>query len=137
MDNQGLLPAALDAMLTQRSAAGLALPRLLYSIPTGQNPTGAIMGPERMRQVYELARKWGLIILEDDAYFWLQYPQGAEAVPGLNLRREWQLGAAAGCAVYAVLLLFSATQIANAVHSLCSLVVPITRCCTALCIDKR
>uniref|UniRef100_A0A383VSP6 Aminotransferase class I/classII large domain-containing protein n=1 Tax=Tetradesmus obliquus TaxID=3088 RepID=A0A383VSP6_TETOB len=86
MDSAGLLPAALDAMLTQRSSAGLALPRLLYCIPTGQNPTGAVMGPERMRQVYELARKWDLIILEDDAYFWLQYPQGPEAVPGLNLR---------------------------------------------------
>ncbi|WIA37188.1 hypothetical protein OEZ86_014142 [Tetradesmus obliquus] len=86
MDSHGLLPAALDAMLTQRSVAGLALPRLLYCIPTGQNPTGAVMGPERMRQVYELARKWDLIILEDDAYFWLQYPQGPEAVPGLNLR---------------------------------------------------
>ncbi|WIA37181.1 hypothetical protein OEZ86_014136 [Tetradesmus obliquus] len=86
MDSAGLLPAALDAMLTQRSVAGLALPRLLYCIPTGQNPTGAVMGPERMRQVYELARKWDLIILEDDAYFWLQYPQGPEAVPGLNLR---------------------------------------------------
>jgi bifunctional pyridoxal-dependent enzyme with beta-cystathionase and maltose regulon repressor activities len=105
MDGQGLLPAALDAMLTQRSAAGLPLPRLLYSIPTGQNPTGAVMGPERMRQVYELARKWGLIILEDDAYFWLQYPQGAQEVPGLNLRREWGfwgLGGTLCCACCAV-----------------------------------
>jgi DNA-binding transcriptional MocR family regulator len=46
------------------------------------------MGAERMRQVYELARKWDLIILEDDAYFWLQYPQGADYVPGLDLRRK-------------------------------------------------
>jgi DNA-binding transcriptional MocR family regulator len=91
LDGHGLLPAALDAILTQRQAAGLALPRLLYTIPTGQNPTGSVMGAERMRQVYELARKWDLIILEDDAYFWLQYPQGADSVPGLNLRREWQL----------------------------------------------
>jgi DNA-binding transcriptional MocR family regulator len=97
MDNEGLLPSALDVILTQRQAAGLALPRLLYTIPTGQNPTGSVMGPERMRQVYELARKWDIIILEDDAYFWLQYPQGADSVPGLNLRREWR------CFVVAIL----------------------------------
>jgi DNA-binding transcriptional MocR family regulator len=89
LDAQGLQPAALDALLSQRAAAGLALPRLLYCIPTGQNPTGAVMGPERMAEVYEVARKWGLIILEDDAYFWLQYPQGEAQPPGLNLRREW------------------------------------------------
>jgi DNA-binding transcriptional MocR family regulator len=99
MDNQGLLPSALDAILTQRQAAGLALPRLLYTIPTGQNPTGSVMGAERMCQVYELARKWDLIILEDDAYFWLQYPQGADSVPGLRLRREWR------CCVIATALL--------------------------------
>ncbi|KAF6254738.1 pyridoxal phosphate-dependent transferase [Scenedesmus sp. NREL 46B-D3] len=79
MDGQGLLPSALDAILSQRQAAGLPLPRLLYTIPTGQNPTGSVMSPGRMAA-------WDLAILEDDAYFWLQYPAGPGDVPGLNLR---------------------------------------------------
>lgn len=58
-------------------------------LSTGQNPTGAVMTPERMADIYGLARKWSLIIIEDDAYYWLQYPHGPDNVPGLNLRREW------------------------------------------------
>jgi DNA-binding transcriptional MocR family regulator len=47
------------------------------------------MSAERMGQIYALARKWRLIIIEDDAYYWLQYPDGPDNVPGLNLRRKW------------------------------------------------
>ena len=88
MDERGIVPAALDAALSARAAAGLRPAKLLYTIPTGQNPTGAVMDAERMAQVYELARKWDLVVIEDDAYYWLQYPDGPEAVPGLRLRRE-------------------------------------------------
>lgn len=56
--------------------------------PVGQNPTGAVMDAGRMAEVYALARKWSLIIIEDDAYYWLQYPDGPDNVPGLNLRRK-------------------------------------------------
>jgi DNA-binding transcriptional MocR family regulator len=47
------------------------------------------MDAARMGEVYALARKWSLVIIEDDAYYWLQYPQGPDNVPGLNLRREF------------------------------------------------
>jgi len=36
LDEYGLVPAHLDALLTARQAAGLAMPKLLYTIPTGQ-----------------------------------------------------------------------------------------------------
>jgi DNA-binding transcriptional MocR family regulator len=48
------------------------------------------MDAGRMAEVYALARKWSLIIIEDDAYYWLQYPDGPDNVPGLNLRRKEQ-----------------------------------------------
>lgn len=54
---------------------------------TGQNPTGSVMSQERMAEVYSLAQKWDLVIIEDDAYYWLQYADGPDRVPGLNLRR--------------------------------------------------
>jgi DNA-binding transcriptional MocR family regulator len=42
-----------------------------------------------MAAVYALARKWDLVIIEDDAYAFLQYnPDAPEDVPGLTLRRE-------------------------------------------------
>eukprot|EP00775_Hariotina_reticulata_P010800 gene10800-10956_t len=86
LDSGGLVPSHLDSLMIERQAAGLALPRVLYTIPTGQNPTGSVMSQERMAEVYSLAQKWDLVIIEDDAYYWLQYADGPDRVPGLNLR---------------------------------------------------
>ena len=88
MDQQGIIPSCLDALMAARAASGQRLPRLLYTIPCGQNPTGSVMSAQRLADVYALAHKWDLVIIEDDAYYWLQYPDGPDRVPGLNLRRE-------------------------------------------------
>jgi len=41
-------------------------PRLLYTIPTAQNPTGISMSDDRRRRLAALARQHNLLILEDD-----------------------------------------------------------------------
>lgn len=41
-------------------------PRLLYTIPVCQNPTGATMSLERKKRIYEIAVKYDVIIVEDD-----------------------------------------------------------------------
>lgn len=46
------------------------------------------MSPQRIAEVYAVARKWDLVVVEDDAYYWLQFPHGPQQVPGLNLRRK-------------------------------------------------
>ena len=43
-------------------------PRLLYTIPTGQNPSGTTLSDERRVELYALACRHDLIILEDDPY---------------------------------------------------------------------
>jgi hypothetical protein len=64
-------------------------PQVMYIIPSGQNPTGAAMGAQRRADIYAAARRHDLIIVEDDAYSWLQYPDGEAAVPGLaGIQRE-------------------------------------------------
>lgn len=75
MDHQGMLPTSLrDILETWDPAArgGAFRPFLLYAIPTGQNPTGATQGPQRRKELYEVAQLFDLIILEDDPYFFLQ-----------------------------------------------------------------
>lgn len=42
-------------------------------ISCSQNPTGSTLSLERRRQIYQIARDWDVIILEDDPYFFLQY----------------------------------------------------------------
>lgn len=43
-------------------------PRFIYTIPNFQNPSGATMSLEKRKAVYELAKKYGLLILEDNPY---------------------------------------------------------------------
>ena len=40
VDSQGIIPTSLENLLAQRLADGLPIPKLLYTIPNGQNPTG-------------------------------------------------------------------------------------------------
>eukprot|EP00197_Chlamydomonas_leiostraca_P013196 CAMPEP_0202877360 /NCGR_PEP_ID=MMETSP1391-20130828/30532_1 /ASSEMBLY_ACC=CAM_ASM_000867 /TAXON_ID=1034604 /ORGANISM="Chlamydomonas leiostraca, Strain SAG 11-49" /LENGTH=711 /DNA_ID=CAMNT_0049559387 /DNA_START=199 /DNA_END=2335 /DNA_ORIENTATION=- len=90
MDEHGMVPGALRDVL---AAAGTSPvtgrpPRVIYLIPAGQNPTGAIMPEARKREIYDICRQHGLIVLEDDAYYWLQYPRGdvpQAQQPGLAL----------------------------------------------------
>jgi DNA-binding transcriptional MocR family regulator len=62
MDDEGLLPEALDAA----GRAGGA--RVLFITPTVHNPTAATMSLERRRDIAALARKHDLIVIEDDVY---------------------------------------------------------------------
>uniref|UniRef100_A0A9J7WXY6 Aminoadipate aminotransferase n=1 Tax=Cyprinus carpio carpio TaxID=630221 RepID=A0A9J7WXY6_CYPCA len=50
-----------------------SVPRVLYTIPNEGNPTGACMTCERKQDVYELTRKYDLLITEDDPYYFLQF----------------------------------------------------------------
>ncbi len=47
--------------------------KLLYIIPTFQNPMGITTPLERRKQVYELCKKYGVIILEDNPYGELRF----------------------------------------------------------------
>ncbi len=65
MDREGLLPDALEAACRRGGV------RALYTMPSIQNPTGAVMSEPRRRAVAAIARKHGLPIVEDDTYGFL------------------------------------------------------------------
>jgi 2-aminoadipate transaminase len=54
-------------VLAARLAAGLR-PKILYTIPDFQNPTGLTMSVQRRHELVALARRYGFLILEDVAY---------------------------------------------------------------------
>lgn len=62
IDMHGLVPEALDEACRKEKA------RFLFCQPTVQNPTAAVMPPERRRQIAELVKKHDLILIEDDIY---------------------------------------------------------------------
>ncbi|MDF4251078.1 PLP-dependent aminotransferase family protein [Streptomyces sp. WMMB303] len=66
-DEAGLDPEALaEAVERER-------PKLLYLIPTFQNPTGRTLPLERRRAVAEIAARYGMWIVEDDPYGELRF----------------------------------------------------------------
>jgi kynurenine/2-aminoadipate aminotransferase len=69
-DDGGLVPENLERALAE---CGDNKPRVLYTIPTGQNPGGTTVNEERRRQIYEIACKHNIIILEDDPYYFLDF----------------------------------------------------------------
>jgi aromatic amino acid aminotransferase I / 2-aminoadipate transaminase len=74
MDAEGLLPDSLDEMITNwdEKARGAKVPWLLYTVPSGQNPTGATQGTQRRKDIYKVCQKHDLYILEDEPYYFLQ-----------------------------------------------------------------
>jgi 2-aminoadipate transaminase len=48
-------------------------PKFLYTIPNFQNPTGVTLTAERRKKLYEIAARYGLIVVEDDPYGALRY----------------------------------------------------------------
>ncbi|KAL9053027.1 MAG: hypothetical protein Q9162_005015 [Coniocarpon cinnabarinum] len=88
VDGQGLLPDALDQILTQWDPLthdGAPKPYILYTVPSGQNPTGATQGADRRKALYAVAQKHDLVVIEDEPYFFLQMQpyvgQGHEPPP--------------------------------------------------------
>ncbi|ODV64816.1 aromatic amino acid aminotransferase II [Hyphopichia burtonii NRRL Y-1933] len=49
-------------------------PKALYTIPTGQNPTGLTQTLEFRKKIYALAEKYDFAIIEDDPYGYLTLP---------------------------------------------------------------
>ena len=83
-DDHGLDPDAVAALAARHGA------RLLYTVPTFQNPTGRTLPLARRTALVEVAARAGLWVLEDDPYGELRYagePEPALAsLPGAEDR---------------------------------------------------
>ncbi|BCL22149.1 PLP-dependent aminotransferase family protein [Streptomyces tuirus] len=72
-DEHGIDPGALEELVLRER------PKLLYTVPTFQNPTGRTLPAERRAAVASVAARRGLWIVEDDPYGELRYD--GERVP--------------------------------------------------------
>ncbi|KAF5370081.1 hypothetical protein D9758_001083 [Tetrapyrgos nigripes] len=74
MDSQGMRSDDLRRILEEwdDQTRGMLRPRVLYTVPVGQNPTGATMLEERKKEIYEICVEYDIIIVEDDPYYFLQ-----------------------------------------------------------------
>ena len=68
IDDKGLIPEKLEeTILSIKNIAGVT-PKILYTIPEHQNPTGAFLPKDRRVEIIDICKKYGIMILEDDCY---------------------------------------------------------------------
>lgn len=77
MDDEGMRMDKLEELLQTTPNV-----KFIYVIPTFQNPTGRTMSLERRKQLLEMARKYDVLIVEDNPYFELRYE--GEFVPTIK-----------------------------------------------------
>lgn len=95
LEADGIDVAALGRVLEREKRA-----RLIYLIPNFQNPAGITTSQKKRREIYELALKFGVPILEDDPYGELRF--AGEDVPTIkSIDRE---GAVIYCSSFSKIL---------------------------------
>lgn len=75
MDDDGMIPAALSERIASLRAAGRRI-KFLYLIPNFHNPAGVTLSWERRLEIIEIARREGVLIIEDNPYglLWFDRP---------------------------------------------------------------
>ena len=74
-DDDGIVPESLAEVAAREK------PKLLYTIPNFQNPSGRLMTQKRRDEVLRLAALHDFLIVEDDPYGDLVYVAGADTTP--------------------------------------------------------
>jgi 2-aminoadipate transaminase len=78
VDDEGLDVEALQQLVNQAGRT----PKVIYTVPTFQNPSGSTMSAARRRRLLELTRAWGSVVIDDDPYGMLRFE--GDAVPSLH-----------------------------------------------------
>ncbi|MFC6356287.1 aminotransferase-like domain-containing protein [Luethyella okanaganae] len=76
MDEHGMIPEALREHIARLRATGRTI-KLLYTVPTFQNPAGVTLSWERRLEILEIARENGILVLEDNPYGLLYFDRKA------------------------------------------------------------
>ena len=77
MDQDGLIPESLEKVISENDNV-----KILYTIPTFQNPMGVTLTKERRERVYEICKENGIIIIEDNPYGELRFD--GEDIPAIK-----------------------------------------------------
>ena len=82
VDKEGMTakgPGGLSEVLQNWNTSRGKRPHLMYTITVGQNPTSGVLSVTRRKEIYALCVKYDIVIIEDDPYWYLQYPSANPA----------------------------------------------------------
>lgn len=74
LDENGLKVDVLKQTLEKLEKEGKA-PKFLYTVPTFHNPAGVVLSSKRRKELVALAKKYNLLVIEDDPYSWVQFEE--------------------------------------------------------------
>ena len=67
MDDDGLIPEALEEAIRRTAAAGRRA-KFLYTVPNFHNPAGVTLAAGRRHRILDICRRAGLLVVEDNPY---------------------------------------------------------------------
>ncbi|KAK4138749.1 PLP-dependent transferase [Trichocladium antarcticum] len=70
-------PGGLEDVLANWDPAKGKRPHLMYTVTLGHNPTGIVLSVERKKEIYAVCSRYDVIIVEDEPYWYLQFPSAA------------------------------------------------------------
>ncbi|EGG09938.1 uncharacterized protein MELLADRAFT_103845 [Melampsora larici-populina 98AG31] len=82
------LQSILENWYTDEKTKAMKFPKVVYTCPTGSNPTGASASLPRKQKILALIRKFKLLIMEDDAYFYLHFDRPNRAPSYFELEKS-------------------------------------------------
>src|SRR5439155_843043 len=85
MDDDGLVPEALEAAIARVAAAGKRA-KFLYTVPAYHNPAGVTLAEHRRERILAICERAGLLVVEDNPYGLLGFD--GEPLPALRSRRR-------------------------------------------------
>ncbi|WP_026532748.1 aminotransferase-like domain-containing protein [Arthrobacter sp. H41] len=72
MDSEGLMPDELERIILELKEQGRSV-KLLYTIPSFNNPSGITLAADRRQRVVDLCREHNILVLEDNPYGMLRF----------------------------------------------------------------
>ncbi|KAI0167126.1 aromatic amino acid aminotransferase [Hypoxylon sp. FL1284] len=77
MDEEGMAPygpGGLEDVLANWDDSKGKRPHIMYTVTMGHNPTSGVLSLERRKDIYSICSKYDIVIVEDDPYWYLQFP---------------------------------------------------------------
>lgn len=89
-DEEGMSPVSLRSILTgwatSEETKHKPFPKFVLTTPTGANPSGTTASEQRKREVLQIIREFGLLLIEDDPYALLAFDGLGEETPETRKR---------------------------------------------------
>src|SRR5690625_65696 len=85
MDADGIIPEQFEEKLENLKQAGRTV-KFLYTVPNFHNPAGISLSLERRPKILEIAKRYGVLVLEDNPYGLLGFDQ--EPLPAMRSMDE-------------------------------------------------